>query len=489
MTHNLMIQGTMSNAGKSIVTAALCRILRQDGFRVAPFKSQNMALNSFVTRDGGEMSRAQAVQAEACGILPDVRMNPLLLKPTGNHTSRVVLLGRELAVMPAAEYMELRPTLIPQVMEAYESLAREYDVIVIEGAGSPVELNLNRQDIVNMGLAKMVDAPVLLVGDIDRGGIFAQLYGTVALLKEEERRRLKGMVVNKFRGDLELLKPGLATLEKLCGVPVVGTIPMMDVELEDEDSLSDRLTPHRPRKALDIAVVHLPHLAAFSDFSPLELYDDVSVRYIREPADFGTPALAILPGSSDSLADLEWLRASGLADTLRHHIAGGGLLLGIGAGYQMLGRELRDPDHVESARTERAEGLGLLEGTTVFHREKVQRRSTGRLGAVPGDLASLSGLPYDGYEVHSGRPAEGESARPVLEGRGTVYGTYLHGLLEQEEIRRALLARLAEREGVTADLHPFDLKAHRERQFDRLSKGVRQALDMELVCRIIDRKV
>lgn len=487
MTKNLMIQGTMSNAGKSIVCAAICRILRQDGYRVAPFKSQNMALNSFITYDGGEMSRAQVVQAEACGIRPDARMNPILLKPNGNHTSKVVLNGREIGIMPASEYMTKRHELIPEIMKAYESLAAESDIIVIEGAGSPVELNLNRRDIVNMGLAEMVDAPVLLVGDIDRGGIFAQLYGTVALLKEEEKRRMKGLIVNKFRGDLDLLRPGLSTLEELCGVPVLGTIPMLDIDLEDEDSLSSKLTPHKPRKAIDIVVMQIPHIACFSDYSALELYDDVSVRYIKDPNDFGDPAMAILPGSTCTTDDLRWLRESGLADRLQQYIADGGLTFGICAGYQMLGREILDPDHLETEQIDRIEGLGQLDMTTLFHGEKEQHQSTGHLGEIEGELSCLSHLPYEGYEIHTGQATDKESA-PVLRGEGNVYGTYVHSIFDHPEITRALMKRLAEREGVTINMTPFDLKGYKDRQYDLLAEGVRRTIDMDRLYRIIDRK-
>ena len=488
MAKNLMIQGTMSNAGKSLVAAGICRILHQDGYRVAPFKSQNMALNSCITGDGGEMSRAQVVQAEACGVRPDTRMNPILLKPNSDHSSKVVVNGRQVAVLPAGEYMKERSRLIPEVLRAYNSLAEESDIMVIEGAGSPVELNLNRRDIVNMGLAELVDAPVLLVGDIDRGGIFAQLYGTAALFRPEEKKRLKGLLINKFRGDLDLLRPGLATLEELCGVPVVGVIPHINVDVEDEDSLSDKLTAHKPRKPIDIVVMHLPHIACFSDYSPLELYDNVSVRYIKEPEDFGEPALAIIPGSTCTTKDLEWLRASGLADRLQYYIASGGLTIGICDGYQMLGEEILDPDHLETETIERIEGLGQLPIRTLFSGEKEQHRSTGRLGEIAGELSCLSGLPYDGYEIHTGRCTDQETA-PVLRGEKNVYGTYVHSFFDHPEISQALVARLSERLGIPTDLRRFDLKAYKEQQYDLLADGVRQALDMDLLYRIIDRKV
>lgn len=489
MMKNLMIQGTMSSAGKSLVAAGICRILTQEGYRVAPFKSQNMASNSYITYDGGEMSTAQAMQAEACLIRPDVRMNPVLLKPTSDRGSKLVVNGHQRSTLSARDYMDYRAELIPEIMQSYESLAAESDIIVIEGAGSPVELNLHRDDIVNMGLAKRVDAPVLLVGDIDRGGIFAQLYGTTALLQPEEKERVKGLIVNKFRGDIDLLRPGLTTLEELCGVPVLGTIPHIDLQLEDEDSLSDRLIPHKPRKAIDIVVMKTPHLACASDYFSPELYDDVSVRYITDPEDFGMPALAILPGSTCTTSDLVWLRESGLAERLEQHIADGGLVLGVCAGYQMLGREILDPDHLETETIDRIDGLGHLDMTTIFTEEKDQHQTKGKINTVSGELSCLSGLPFDGYEIHSGHCLD-EVDAPILRGNGkNVFGTYIHGLLKQSEVVKALLSRLAEREGVSIDLTPFDLEGFKNKQYDKLADAIRSGLDIDLLHRIIDRQV
>ena len=280
MALNIMLQGTMSNAGKSLLAAGLCRIFRQDGYRVAPFKSQNMALNSFITAAGGEMGRAQVVQAEAAGIAPDVRMNPILLKPTTDSGSQVIVNGQVVGNMGAAEYYRRKQAYRPAILEAYESLAADYDVIVIEGAGSPAEINLKQDDFVNMGMAKMVDAPVLLIGDIDRGGVFAQLYGTIALLETDERARVKGTVVNKFRGDRTILEPGLRMLEQLCGVPVAGVVPYAHVDIDDEDSLTERFSRDTVRKLLDVAVIRLPKISNFTDFSPFERYENVSLRYV-----------------------------------------------------------------------------------------------------------------------------------------------------------------------------------------------------------------
>ncbi|MBR6259573.1 MAG: cobyric acid synthase, partial [Oscillospiraceae bacterium] len=297
MAKNIMIQGTMSNAGKSLLCAALCRIFRQDGYTVAPFKSQNMALNSFITASGGEIGRAQAVQAEAAGIAPDTRMNPVLLKPTTDVGSQVIVNGRVFGNMAAAEYYRRKRELVPHIMEAYKSLSESFDIIVIEGAGSPAEINLRQEDIVNMGLAEMVDAPVFLAGDIDRGGVFAQLYGTVALLEPKERARIKGVIINKFRGDKAILEPGLRQLEELCGVPVAGVVPYLDVDIDDEDSLTERFSKKTGRRAIDIAVIRLPRISNFTDFSPFERYENVSLRYVDRLSDLKRPDLIFLPGT------------------------------------------------------------------------------------------------------------------------------------------------------------------------------------------------
>ena len=304
----IMVQGTMSGAGKSLLCTALCRILAQDGYKTAPFKSQNMALNSFVTRDGLEMGRAQVVQAQAAGIEPDVRMNPILLKPSSDVGSQVIVNGEVRGNMPAAEYFRHKRALIPDILRAYNSLAEEYDILVIEGAGSPAEINLKADDIVNMGLAELVDAPVLLAGDIDRGGVFAQLYGTVALLEERERGRIKGLIINKFRGDVEILRPGLAMLEDKTGLPVLGVVPYLDADIEDEDSLSERLCRKKTVKPLDVAIVRLPHISNFTDFIPLEQHPLLGVRYLRTVRELGTPDLVLLPGTKNTVEDLLWLR-------------------------------------------------------------------------------------------------------------------------------------------------------------------------------------
>ena len=487
MAKNIMIQGTMSNAGKSLVCAGLCRILSQDGYRVAPFKSQNMALNSFITKDGGEMGRAQVVQAEAAGIEPDVRMNPILLKPTTDVGSQVIVAGQVQGNMRAMEYYRRKREYIPAILEAYNSLASEYDIIVIEGAGSPAEINLKREDIVNMGLAKLVDAPVLLVGDIDRGGVFAQLYGTVALLEDEERARIKGTVVNKFRGDRSILEPGIQILEQLCGVPVAGVIPYTHVDIDDEDSLTERFARTTERKLLDIAVIRLPRISNFTDFAPLERYANVSLRYVERVSDLHSPDMILLPGTKSTIADLKWLRQSGLEAAILKAASAGTLVFGICGGYQMLGRRVSDPDQVEAAGTTEIQGLGLLDMDTVFLGEKVQTQVAGTFDGVTGLLSGLNGMDYTGYEIHMGCSQE---KKPPLQGRSNVYGSYIHGVFDAPGVSDGILKALCAKKGLDfSALGTFDLQEYKERQYNMLADAVRGGLDMELVYRVINREV
>ena len=487
MAKNIMIQGTMSNAGKSLLAAGLCRIFKQDGYRVAPFKSQNMALNSFITEAGGEMGRAQVVQAEAAGVKPDVRMNPILLKPTTDVGSQVIVNGVAMGNMRAMEYYRRKREFIPQIMEAYNGLAAENDIIVIEGAGSPAEINLKQQDIVNMGMAELVDAPVLLVGDIDRGGVFAQLYGTIALLEENERKRVKGTIVNKFRGDRAILQPGIDILEKICGVPVAGVIPYTHVDIDDEDSLSTRFTRENTRKAIDIAVIKLPRISNFTDVSPLERFPNVSVRYIERADELKDPDMILLPGTKSTIADLLWLRQSGLEAAILHCHDRGAIVFGICGGFQMLGATVSDPDQVEAAGITKVNGMGLLPMDTVFRGDKVQRQTEGVLPQVGGPLSGLSGLCYKGYEIHMGRSEEPIAPISVEE---NVYGSYIHGIFDEGGIAQAVVADLCRRKGLSPEAaESFDLDAYKQRQYDILADAVRGGLNMDFVYKVLDRQV
>ena len=487
MAKNIMIQGTMSNVGKSLLAAGLCRIFKQDGYRVAPFKSQNMALNSFITKTGAEMGRAQVVQAEAAGIEPDVRMNPILLKPTTDVGSQVIVNGQVQGNMRAMEYYRRKREFIPAVMEAYNSLAQEYDIIVIEGAGSPAEINLKATDIVNMGLAELVDAPVLLVGDIDRGGVFAQLYGTIALLEPQEQQRIKGTIVNKFRGDRAILQPGIDILEKICGVPVAGVIPYTHVDIDDEDSLSTRFHTGDGRKDIDIAVVKLPRISNFTDVSPLERFESVSVRYIERPDQLHQPDMILLPGTKSTIADLLWLRQSGLEAAICQQAARGCIVFGICGGYQMLGTSVRDPLGVEAAGVTEIKGMGLLPMDTVFQGEKVQQQTSGVFGEIPGALHSLSGMNYTGYEIHMGRSQQ--QLAPLVN-QGNVYGSYIHGIFDGAGIAQAVIGDLAARKGIDpGTLTAFDPERYKQEQYDKLADAVRGGLDMDFVYKVLNREV
>lgn len=505
MAHNLMIQGTMSGAGKSILTAGILRVLRQDGFRAAPFKSQNMALNSFVTRDGLEMGRAQVVQAAAAGMEPSADMNPILLKPMGDAVSEVIVNGRPIGKMRAADYYRVKKSLVPQILEAYHRLEEQAEIIVIEGAGSPVEINLREGDFVNMGLAQMVDAPVLLAGNIDPGGVFAQLLGTVQLMRPEERERVKGLIINKFRGDVKLLEPGLSMFREYCDIPFAGIVPWLKLNLDEEDSLSDklsggssavRLKPSQgdPRSVdnpdaaepvpIDIAVIRLPYMSNYTDFAPLEQEDGVNLYYVSKVSEMGMPDLILLPGTRNTLEDLRWLKKSGLArwiDRLAgfHRARSAGLqsmpeegefpnaplLMGICGGYQMLGKRILDPFSSEAGGAE--EGLDLLPVETVFRKEKLTKQSAGRTCLLAGAWTALSDIPVSGYEIHMGETVylgnpdgdrirqDGLPAGSVFAKLGgpdgavydSVLGTYLHGIFDEPAFRKALIALLRDRKG------------------------------------------
>ena len=480
----IMVQGTMSGAGKSLLCAALCRIFAQDGYRAAPFKSQNMALNSFVTKDGLEMGRAQVVQAQAAGMEPDVRMNPILLKPSSDVGSQVIVNGEVRGQMPASAYFKMKKSLIPDILKAYNSLAEDVDIIVIEGAGSPAEINLKADDIVNMGLAKLVDAPVLLAGDIDRGGVFAQLYGTVELLEPEERARIKGLIINKFRGDVEILRPGLSMLEEKTGLPVLGVVPYLKVDIEDEDSLSTRLDAGKAVKPLDAAILRLPHISNFTDFMPLEQHPLLGVRYVQNTRQLGVPDCIILPGTKNTVDDLLWLRQSGLEAAVLKQAAKGTPVLGVCGGYQMLGETLADPAGSESGTPQTLRGLGLLPTRTVFADQKHRTQDTAVVTAAP-----FAGAQLTGYQIHTGRTeVQGTPFCTLADGtpegcvHGNVFGTYLHGLFDTGELTEKLAAFLCKQKGIDPEAAAvIPMEQYRRQQFDLLADGVRGALDMNAV--------
>lgn len=512
MAKVIMVQGTMSNAGKSLICAGLCRIFKQDGYRVAPFKSQNMALNSYITKEGLEMGRAQVMQAEAAGVKPSVLMNPILLKPTNDVGSQVIVNGKVKGNMQAREYFAYKKQLVPDIKKAFRELEKEADIIVIEGAGSPAEINLKDNDIVNMGMAKMVNAPVLLVGDIDRGGVFAQLLGTLMLLDRDEKERVKGLVINKFRGDKSILDPGIEMLEEKGNVPVAGVVPYMNISLEDEDSLTTRFD-RKEKGLIDIAVIRFPRISNFTDFDVFEQIEGVSVRYINNVAELEKPDMVILPGSKNTSGDLEWMRSNGLEAAVKK-LSEDTIIFGICGGYQMLGESIEDPYGVEGGGKIR--GMELLPVKTVLQKKKRTVQTEGRFLQLEGILTPLSGKKVSGYEIHMGKSEmtdeaadriicigktddntdsvgsigkNGEnSSKDRLEGvcRGNVYGSYIHGIFDEGDIGACLVGILAERKGILLDTANFmNYCQFKEKQYDELADTIRNYMDMDYIYKIL----
>lgn len=508
MAKVIMVQGTMSNAGKSLIVAGLCRIFRQDGYRVAPFKSQNMALNSFITKEGLEMGRAQVMQAEAAGVEPVAAMNPILLKPTTHVGSQVIVNGEVLGNMSARDYFAYKKQLIPEIKKAFRELEKDNDIIVIEGAGSPAEINLRENDIVNMGLAELLDAPVLLVGDIDRGGVFAQLLGTLMLLEKTEKERVKGLIINKFRGDKTILDPGVVMLEERGHVPVVGVVPYMELSIDDEDSLSSRFD-RKEEGLIDIAVIRYPRISNFTDLSVLEQIGQVSVRYVDSVRDLHHPDMIVLPGSKNTMADLKWMRENGLEALIKKK-AQDTIVFGICGGYQMLGETICDPYQVENGGS--MKGMGLLPAATELKQEKTRTQVTGTFGEISGALSGLSGKSVRGYEIHMGSTGYGGSIADSENVRqpesrsdekgyvcriqneadgsvkydgifsGNVYGTYVHGIFDEGTLAETLVGILAARKGVALDTgQMISYGQFKQMQYDKLADGVRKSMDMEAV--------
>ncbi|UWG95491.1 cobyric acid synthase [Dehalobacter sp. DCM] len=498
MAKSIMVQGTMSNAGKSLFTAGLCRIFMQDGYQTVPFKSQNMALNSYITKEGLEMGRAQVVQAEAAGKEPSVLMNPILLKPTNDKGSQVIVNGEVLGNMNAADYFKYKSKLKPDIMKAFNKLDEANDVIVIEGAGSPAEINLRDDDIVNMGMAKMAKAPVLLVADIDRGGVFASIFGTVMLLEEDERKLIKGIIINKFRGDVEVLRPGLRMIEDKVHIPVIGVVPYLTVDIEDEDSLSERLDSERTVEAVDIAVIRLPRMSNFTDFNVFELIPGVSVRYVKSEAELKNPDMIILPGTKNTMGDLKWLRQNGLEGRIKKMAAQGTVLFGVCGGYQMLGMTLDDPYGVEEGGS--LTGMGLLNIKTTFSEQKTRTQVSGIFGPVEGTLSRLSHIAFSGYEIHMGvtETIDAEpltvidhvSGQALLKTDGTkngnIMGSYIHGIFDEEGVASTIVECLLNKKGLeSSSLQKLSFRQYKEQQYDLLAEEIRKNVDMDIIYKIL----
>ncbi len=504
MGKKIMLQGTASNVGKSVLTAGLCRVFKQDGYSVAPFKSQNMALNSFITKEGLEMGRAQVFQAEAAGIEPVADMNPILLKPSGNHRCQVIVRGKVREDMSSSDYHTYKPELSKELKTIFEKFSNNHDIVVMEGAGSSAEINLREHDIANMGMAEIADAPVIIVGDIDRGGVFASLAGTMLLLSEEERKRVKGVIINKFRGRKELLYDGVKMLEEIIKVPVLGVIPYSDIKIEDEDSVTTKFKTKMDKNDVHIEIVRTPHMSNFTDFNIFETQEDVSIRYVDYGEALGNPDMVIIPGSKSTIDDLKYIRENGLEDQIKELQKRGKLIFGICGGYQMLGNKLKDPYHVEG-EVEEFDGIGLLDNETTFEKEKV----TTQVGAtiydgLSGYMANLGGKKVKGYEIHMGKSKIGENVNDLnminkkleedvnypegsVNKEGNVVGTYLHGIFDDIDFTRGILNNIRVKKGLEKiQSRVTSFNEFKQKEYDKLADLLREHLDIEKIYKIME---
>ncbi|WP_061294224.1 cobyric acid synthase [Clostridium botulinum] len=490
----IMIQGTASSVGKSLIVAALCRIFKQDGYSVCPFKSQNMSLNSYITLDGKEMGRAQVLQAYAAGLEPEVYMNPILLKPISDKKSQIIVNGKVYGNSTAMEYHNLKIKFKGMLKEQFKKLEEDFDIVVMEGAGSPAEINLRDRDIVNMGMAEIVDAPVLLVGDIDKGGVFASLAGTMLLLNEGEKERVKGTIINKFRGDVEILKPGLDMLEDIIHIPCLGVVPYTRLQLEDEDGAVE--FNKKAYAPIDIAVIKMPHISNFTDLDALKSEEDVSIRFITSKEEFKEPDLLVIPGSKNTIEDLLYLRKCGLEESIKEY-SKDGKIIGICGGYQVLGSKIKDPHNVETDLGE-IDGLNLLDMETTFEKEKVTTRVSAKL------LNEETKNTVYGYEIHMGISKYGENIKPLfkiydkngekvdyfdgaINEKGNVMGTYIHGVFDGVVFREKIINELRVKKGLKKKKSQM-YEHMREKELDKLADIVRQSLDMEKIYSIIGMK-
>ncbi len=500
----LMIQGTGSSVGKSIIVTGLCKIFRDLGYKVVPFKSQNMALNSYITKDGKEMGRAQVVQAEACGLEPDADMNPVLIKPNSDTGAQIILQGKVYGNMDAMEYHKFKSKAKEVVIDSFNRLSKKFDLMIIEGAGSPAEINLMENDIANMGMAEIADAPVVLVGDIDRGGVFASLYGTVEILPEKYRKRIKAFLINKFRGDKKLLEPGLKQLTDIVNIPFLGVIPYIkDLYIQDEDGVAVdfKVKEKLHLNEINIGVIKLPHISNFTDFDPLEQEPDVSLKYIQPAEDFSKFDVIIIPGSKNTIDDLDFLKQNDFEKKINKHLKNGKFLVGICGGFQMLGKKIYDPYHVESSKTEH-NGLGFFNFTTVMEKEKTTRQVKVKIS---------KNLPYpnlnndeilEGYEIHMGqnnyydeelvfKNIEDNSFDGLISNDGKIFGTYIHGIFDNDSFRRTFLNFVRTTKGleILSIESSINYKKFKEQGFNKLAKIIKENIDMDLLFKIIDKKI
>lgn len=498
MKGKVMFQGTASNVGKSIISAGICRIFAQDGYKVAPFKPQNMALNSYITDEGLEMGRAQVFQAEAAGISPKADMNPILLKPCGNHISQVIVRGKLVGKMHSSEYNEYKLELVDILKETFSDLENEYDVIVMEGAGSCAEINLKERDISNMGMAEIADSPVILVSDIDRGGVFASIVGTLSLLDEKERKRVKGVIINKFRGKKEYFSDGVKMLEDIIKIPVLGVVPYSDIKIEDEDSVTNRFKKKSIKNDINIEVIRTPHMSNFTDFNIFETQSDVNLRYIGFGESIGNPDVIIIPGSKNTIKDLDYIKESGLEEQIKEFEKRGKLIIGICGGYQMLGKKIIDNDGIESDILE-VDGLGLLNTVTEFIDEKRTVQTERNISSnMNGYLKDVSNKYVKGYEIHMGitysdnyknlykeKVDKEKCIIGCVNNRGNVFGTYIHGIFDEIDFTRTLLNTIREKKGlqpIESEVKSF--KEFKMKEYDKLADLLRENLDIEKIYEI-----
>ena len=492
---NLMIVGTSSGAGKSLFVTALCRIFYKDKYKVSPFKSQNMALNSYITKDGKEMGRAQVVQAEASGLEPDVNMNPILLKPSTMNKIQIIVCGKSIGNMSGAEYNQYKKNLIPILKETYSKIENENDIVVIEGAGSPAEINIKEEDISNFAMARIANAPVILVADIDRGGVFASIYGTIMLLNEEDRKRIKGIVINKFRGNKEVLKSGFDIIENLTGVKTLGVIPYTNIDIEDEDSLSEKYKSFKLNKnsnKIKISVIKLKHISNATDIDALSIYDDVEIQFVSERSQIGNEDLIIIPGSKNTIDDLKWLKESGIADEIIKRARTETVIFGICGGFQILGNKVKDPYHIEGD-IEELNGLGLLDLETIMENEKTLVQYNGKLVVDNGILKTLNNFEIKGYEIHQGITQGNEKNlttddRTIFVNRDSIIATYLHGIFDNKNFTDVLLNEIRRRKGLEEVNNNISYEEYKLKEFDKLEKLVRENVDIDEIYKIIGLK-
>ena len=492
---NVMLLGTGSNVGKSIITTGLCRIFYQDGYRVAPFKSQNMSLNSYITKDGKEMGRAQVVQAEAANIEPEVFMNPILLKPTTDRKSQVIVNGKVYKNMDAREYFAFKHNLKKDIMKAYNHIRNNFDICVLEGAGSPAEINLKEDDIVNTGMAEMADSPVILIADIDRGGVFAAIYGTIMLLEESERKRIKGVIINKFRGDKSLLTSGIEMIEALTNVPVLGVVPFVQLGIEEEDSLGIDKYNVKKDGNIRISVIKLKHISNFTDIDALSHYNDISLKYVTKSSELGNEDIIIIPGSKNTVEDMKDLIDKNINREIIRLAKTGTVIFGICGGFQMMGQKIMDPQNMESNLKE-ISGLDLLDIETVMETVKITTQYKNKIKNVQGILSGTKGIEISGYEIHQGYsyPVNEEKTEikcifddKKLKGavKGNIVGTYIHGIFDNSEFTSHFLNEVRKRKGLDKKEENFSFSEYKNKEYDKLAQVLRENVNIEKIYEII----